>query len=108
MTLQQKWDNIKRLIDEKTEAFVDSLTGFPTVIYKVNPSGELVEMPIVKVVHINYEQLPSYSGKKPTREDLRKIESVFYNLVLDEKFIRFRYDQYNSYDLKQIEDDKSL
>jgi hypothetical protein len=66
-------------------------------------------MPVLKVEHINYDQWPYYSGKKPTREDVRKIESIYYNQICDAKYLRLVYDNAgNHYDLKRIEEDKYL
>jgi hypothetical protein len=108
MTLQKKWDEIKGLIEQKTEEFVKSLTGLPTMVYEVGYNGQLKEIPVLGYEHLNSQQLPYYQGKKPTREDVRKIESVYYNLVLDRKFVRYKYDQYNSYSQQWIDDNPRL
>jgi hypothetical protein len=109
MTLQQKWDSIKKLINERTDAFVQSQTGLPTVFYQVTYNGQLKELPVLKVVHINTDQWLAFSGKKPNREDCRKIESIYYNQVCDEKYLRFIYDAPgNSYSLERIKEDKML
>lgn len=102
MTLQKKWDEIKGLIEERIEAFIISRKDLPAVIYEVRPNGQLIEKPVVKVIHYNDGQRLYFTGKKPNREDIRRIESIFYNLVLDEKYLRFRYDEYNSYSMEQI------
>jgi hypothetical protein len=102
MTLQKKWDEIKGLIEERTEAFILSCKDLPTIIYEVTPSGKLIEKAVVKVIHYNDNQRLYFNGKKPNREDIRRIESIFYNLVFDEKYLRFRYDEYNSYSMEQI------
>jgi hypothetical protein len=102
MTLQKKWDEIKRLIEERTKAFISSRKGLPTIIYEVTPNGQLIEKPVVKVIHYNNEQRIYFAGKKPSREDVKRVESIFYNLVLDEKYLRFRYDECNSYNMEQI------
>jgi hypothetical protein len=102
MTLQKKWDEIKGLIEERTEAFISSRQGLPAVIYEVRPNGQLIEKPVVKVIHYNDAQRLYFTGKKPNREDIKRIESIFYNLVFDEKFLRFRYDEWNSYNMEQI------
>jgi hypothetical protein len=102
MTLQKKWDEIKGLIEERTEAFILSCKDLPTIIYEVTPNGKLIEKAVVKVIHYNDNQRLYFNGKKPNREDIRRIESIFYNLVFDEKYLRFRYDEYNSYSMEQI------
>jgi hypothetical protein len=102
MTLQQKWDSIKKLIEEKTESFILSIPNLPTVIYEVLPIGKLIEKPVVKVIHYNNDQRLYFNGKKPNRGDVIRIESIYYNLILDEKYLRFRYDECNSYDMEQI------
>lgn len=102
MTLQKKWDEIKGLIEERTEAFISSRHNLPTVIYEVTPNGKLIKKPVVKVIHYNDEQRLYFCGKKPSREDIRRIESIYYNLKFDEKFLRFCYDNCNSYSMEQI------
>ena len=102
MTLQKKWDEIKGLIEERTEAFISSRKGLPTIIYEVTPNGQMIEKPVVKIIHYNNDQRLYFTGKKPNREDVKRIESIFCNLVFDEKFLRFRYDEYNSYSMEQI------
>jgi hypothetical protein len=108
MTLIEKWEKIQTLIDQKQQDFIDKLGGLPTVFYQVMHNGLLKEIPVVKVVHINYDQVPSFSGKRPSKDDIYKIQSIYNNLIFDAKFIRLRYDQHNSYSLKQIEEDKML
>lgn len=108
MTLQKKWDDIKGLIEERLEAFIATFKDLPKVLYKVEYNGKLKELPVIKVVYYNKDQLLYFSGKKPNREDVATIERIFNNLVFDKKYFRFRYDEYNSYSMEQIETDKML
>lgn len=113
MKLIDQWNELQTLIEQKEYEFVNQQEGLPTEFYEVYPNRQLNIKPVVKVVHINYDQLVNYSGKKPGRDDLRNLQSKYYNLLLDKKHLRFRYDQYNGYGLEQVDNtrlfiDKSM
>lgn len=103
MKIIDQWNELQTLIEQKEQEFISQQEGLPTEFYEVYPNGKLNVKPVLKVVHINYDQYVSYSGKKPSRDDLQKLQSKYYNLLLDEKHLRFRYDQYNGYGLEQID-----
>lgn len=113
MKIIDQWNELQALIEQKEQEFINQLEGLPTEFYEVYPNGQLNIKPVIKVVHINYDQLVNYSGKKPGRDDLRNLQSKYYNLLLDKKHLRFRYDQYNGYGLEQVDNtrlfiDKSM
>lgn len=108
MTLIDQWNEIAGLIEQKKQAFIEQQEGLPTIFFIVHPNGQLKEVPVVKVIHVNYEQNPCYIGKRPTREDIRKIQSIYYSLKLSSDFIRLQYDQYNSHSIKQIEESRMM
>ena len=108
MKLIDQWKQIELAIEKKQQAFIDQQEGLPTVIFQVQHNGVLKEIPVVKVIHLNYNQRVYYSGKRPTKEEIRMIQGIYYNLVLSKEFIRLQYDNYNSYSMKEIEDNKMM
>lgn len=113
MKLIDQWNELMALIEQKEQEFINKQEGMPTVFYEVFPNGNLNIKPVVKIVHNNYDQYVNFLGKRPSSEDLQKLQSKYYNLVLDKKHLRFRYDQYNSYGLDQVDNvrlfiDKSI
>lgn len=113
MKLIDQWNELQTLIEKKEQEFIDEQKGLPTEFYEVTPNGQLYERRVVEVIHVNNDQYVNFSGKRPNREDLRNLQSKYYNLVLDAKYLRFRYDEYNSYSLEQVDNkrlfsDKSL
>lgn len=108
MTLIEQWNEIAGLIEQKKQAFIDQQEGLPTVFFIVHPNGQLKEVPVIKVIHVNYDQNPYYTGKRPTREDIRNIQSIYYNLKLSADFIRLQYDHYNSLSIKQINESRMM
>lgn len=113
MKLIDQWSELRTLIEKKEQEFIDQQEGAPTDFYEVTPNGQLNTKPVIKVIHVNPDQYVNFSGKRPNRDDLRNLQSKYYNLVLDAKYLRFRYDAYNSYCLDQVDNirlftDKSL
>lgn len=109
MKLIDQWEEIKSIIEDKVIAFIQEQKDLPKVFYEVTPNGQFKEFPILKVVHFNSNQSLYYSGKKPTREDIRRIQGYYYNLELDTKNFRFQYDHAgNSRSLQQIEEYNNL
>lgn len=103
MKLIDQWNELRTLIEQKEQEFIDQQQGVPTVFYEVTPNGQLSAKPVIKVIHVNPDQYVNFSGKRPNRDDLRNLQSKYYNLVLDAKYLRFRYDVYNSYCLGQVD-----
>jgi predicted DNA-binding WGR domain protein len=107
MKLIDQWNELQTLIEKKEQEFIAEQRGLPTEFYEVYPNGQLNVKPVIKVVHSNFSQYVNFVGKRPSREDLQKLQNKYYTLVLDEKYLRFRYDQYNSYGMDQV-DNKRL
>lgn len=107
MKLIDQWNELQTLIEKKEQEFIDEQKGLPTEFYEVTPNGQLNARPVVKVIHVNSSQYVNFIGKRPSQEDLRKLQNKYYTLVLDEKYLRFRYDQYNSFGIDQV-DNKRL
>lgn len=103
MKLIDQWNELRTLIDQKEQEFIDQQEGLPPVFYEVTPNGQLAAKPVLKVIHVNPDQYVNFSGKRPNRDDLQNLQSKYYNLVLDTKYLRFRYDVYNSYCLGQVD-----
>lgn len=103
MKLIDQWNELQALIEQKEQEFINQQEGLPAEFYEVTPNGQLITKPVVKVVHSNYDQYVNFPGKGPRREDLQKLQSKYYNLMLDKKHLRFLYDKYNGYGLEKVD-----
>jgi hypothetical protein len=106
MKLIDQWNELQALIEQKEQQFIDKQEGLPSEIYEVSYNGQLTVKSVLKVIHVNSKQYVNFVGKRPNREDLQRLQSKYYNLELDKKHIRFRYDQYNSYGFEEIDNKK--
>lgn len=109
MTFLDKYEKVKQLIKQKIEEFIQSQTDLLQVFYEIGYNGELKEFMVLKVDYYNSNQPLHFNGKKPNRDDMRRIESVYYNLELDKKYFCFIYDQHGNWKtLERIESDQRL
>jgi hypothetical protein len=97
----EKWDYYMDILNKRADKYINSLNlDIPSVFYEVMPNGAIHECDILK----KYISLGLYySGKKPSNEQVKKIEFSYANLFNfnpDLIYIEFKY-MWGIYDGKE-------
>lgn len=88
------WNGYMRLIKERETAFIKSILGDnpPEIIYQIYGHGALQVCYVTEVKYSNYNTGLYYTGKKPTSEDVTKIEKYYKDdPPMFKEFIGFEY-----------------
>ena len=92
LTNLEKWNNHMNALNEKANAFMDTInTLIPEIFWKVNRNGSIEEC---FVLNRHYSFRLHFNGKKPTNKDIEKIESVINSeikFISDKAYFDYKY-----------------
>jgi hypothetical protein len=88
----EKWNHYKALLEEKANTFMNSInTTIPETFYTITGLGNIQTCTVINR-HYSFNPSLYFSGKKPTKEDVKVIKSVYENeIIFNPEQIYFDY-----------------
>ena len=95
----EKWNYYLSIIEKREEEYIkNNVDKMPEYIYSIYPTGKIRKL---QITYISYSNRLYFSGKKPTRDDIKKINDYVINnspMTLDKVHVGWKSigEKYNS------------
>jgi hypothetical protein len=95
----EKWNYYHAIVKQREEDYIKkNVDEIPEYVYSIYPTGKIRKL---QITYISYSNRLYFSGKKPTRDDVKKINDYVTNnaqMTLDKVHVGWKSvgDKYNS------------